>query len=136
MRVNSVNMAKETENNQFYENEFARVWIENKILCCEVKPNVILTRSSARSIVYLRNCLQEEAYYAVYCDIRGIIESDQDSRDFITTIGFDHIKAISFLVTPYQSENLQLYLDSSNLKIESYISENKEIALKKLAPHI
>lgn len=124
------------KNIKFYENDFARVWIENKILCCEIKPNVVLNYHVARAAVYLRLRLQEEIYYAVYCDITGILESDEIARNYISNCGFTNVKAVSFLVTPYQYRNLQAYLDIRNIQVPCFITDNTEKAIENLAPYV
>lgn len=118
-----------------YKNDFARAWIEDKILCCEIKPNVYLNYHGARAVNHLRHHLQEGRNYPVFCDIRGIIEADEVARNFISIFGFTLVKAVSFLVTPGQVSNMKAYLKIYNIQATKFVAVDKEEAFKELAPY-
>jgi hypothetical protein len=81
----------------YHENEFAQFWIQNDILYFEYKPNVIINLKAAQLVVADRLLVQNEKAYPVFCDIRGIMDSDKAARDYLAQSGSVLTKAVSVL---------------------------------------
>jgi hypothetical protein len=96
-----------------HENEFAKFWIRDDILFVEYKPNVIIDLVSAQRIVADRVMVQNEKAYPVFCDIRGLVDSDKAARDYLSQSGSILTKAVSLVV----HQSISLILTSYYLKI-------------------
>lgn len=83
--------------NEIFENKFAKFWISNQILFFEYKPGVIIDLKAAQCIVADRIQFQNGASYAIFCDVRGIIQIDKAARDYLAQSGSVLTKAVSFL---------------------------------------
>jgi hypothetical protein len=97
----------------YHENEFAKFWIQNGILFFEYKPDVIVHLAAAQCIVADRIRIQHGKAYPVFCDIRGVVDSDKDGRDYLAQYGSVLTKAVCLVA--YQ--NVSLILISFYLKI-------------------
>ncbi|MBF4473069.1 hypothetical protein [Flavobacterium sp. HJJ] len=71
----------------FYENEYARFWIADKILFFEYKPNTVIDLKVATSVVTDRIHFQNGRPFPVLCDIRGIISTEKAGRDYLAQSG-------------------------------------------------
>ncbi|TRX32985.1 hypothetical protein FNW52_16140 [Flavobacterium sp. ZT3R18] len=81
----------------YHENEFALFWIQNDILYFEYKPNVVINLKAAQLVVADRILVQNEKAYPVFCDIRGIVDSDKAARDYLAQSGSVLTKAVSLI---------------------------------------
>jgi hypothetical protein len=81
----------------YQDNEFAQFWIHNEILFFKYKPNVVINLIAAQRIVADRIQLQNEIAYPIFCDIRGIVETDKAARDYLAQSGSILTKAVSLV---------------------------------------
>jgi hypothetical protein len=95
------------------DNEFAQFWIHNEILFFKYKPNVVINLAAAQRIVADRIQLQNEMAYPVFCDIRGIVDSDKAARDYLAQSGSILTKAVSLV----GHQSISLSMTSFYLKI-------------------
>jgi hypothetical protein len=80
-----------------YENEYAHFWIRNSILFFEYKPNVVVDLIAAQRIVADRIQIQNEKAYPVFCDIRGVVDSNKAARDYLAQSGSVLTKAVGLV---------------------------------------
>jgi hypothetical protein len=97
----------------FQDNEFAQFWIHNEILFFKYKPNVVINLTAAQRIVADRIQLQNEMAYPIFCDIRGIVDSDKAARDYLAQSGSILTKAVSLV----GHQSVSLSMTSFYLKI-------------------
>ena len=97
----------------FQDNEFAQFWIHNEILFFKYKPNVVINLIAAQRIVADRIQLQNELAYPIFCDIRGIVDSDKAARDYLAQSGSILTKAVSLV----GHQSISLSMTSFYLKI-------------------
>lgn len=97
----------------FQDNEFAQFWIHNEILFFKYKPNVVINLRAAQNIVADRIQLQNGLSYPIFCDIRGIVDSDKAARDYLAQSGSILTKAVSLV----GHQSISLSMISFYLKI-------------------
>ena len=97
----------------FQDNEFAQFWIHNEILFFKYKPNVVINLTAAQRIVADRIQLQNGLSYPIFCDIRGIVDSDKAARDYLAQSGSILTKAVSLV----GHQSISLSMTSFYLKI-------------------
>ncbi|WP_333696014.1 DUF7793 family protein [Flavobacterium sp.] len=110
-----------------YENEHALFWVENGILFFEYKPDTILNLNVAKRVVADRIQFQNEKYYPVLCDIRGIIDTDKSGRDYLAQSGSLLTKAVGLIV--HQKVSLTIsnfYLQVSKPTVPTKLFTTKE----------
>lgn len=113
-----------------YENDFAKFWIDNGILYYVYKPYPIINLDLAKQIVADRLKLQGGIIYPMFCDTRGIINSEQDARDYLATRGSILCTAIAFLVeSVYNLEMVNFYIKTSKPCIPAHIFTKRQEAL-------
>lgn len=95
------------------DNEFAKFWIHNEILFFKYKSNVVINLIAAQRIVADRIQLQNELAYPIFCDIRGIVDSDKAARDYLAQSGSILTKAVSLV----GHQSISLSMTSFYLKI-------------------
>ena len=78
-----------------YENPYATFWIADGILYCIYKPKVVITFKVAHLVVADRLRFQNEKAYPVLCDIRGIIGSEKEGRDYLAQYGSSLTTAVA-----------------------------------------
>jgi hypothetical protein len=71
----------------FYENNYARFWISDGILFFEYKPNTIIDLMAAKRIVSDRVRFQNEKSFPIFCDVRGVIDTEKAGRDYLAQSG-------------------------------------------------
>ena len=81
-----------------YENDYATFWIESGILFFKYKSDVILNLDVAKQVVAARIQFQNEKYYPVLCDTRGVISTDKSGRDYLAQSGSLLTTAVGLLV--------------------------------------
>jgi hypothetical protein len=121
----------------YFENEYAHFWIRDDILFVEYKPNVVIDLASAQRIVADRVLLQNEKAYPVFCDIRGLVDSDKAARDYLSQSGSVLTKAVSLVV--HQSISLILtsyYLKICKPSVPTKLFTDESAALAFLKPYI
>lgn len=97
-----------------FENDYAEFWLEDDIVYFIYKPGTILTIESARRVVEDRKRFQNNISYPVYCDARGLKDSDKQARDFLAKEGSDLVIAVAILTgSPVTRLMINFYLTIS-----------------------
>jgi len=121
----------------FYENEFARFWIANGILFFEYKPKTILNFRVAKSVVADRIMFQNEKAYPIFCDVRGVIDTEKAGRDYLAKSGSLLTKAVGLLADEEVILTISnFYLQVSKPAVPTQIFTKKEDALLFLKEYI
>jgi len=119
-----------------FENEYALFWISNDILFFEYKPNVVITLESAKRIVADRIYMQNEIAYPIFCDTRGVVDTDKAGRDYLAKNGSLSAKAVSILASHQVASIItNFYLRVSKPQVPTKVFTNKEAALAFLEPY-
>jgi hypothetical protein len=121
----------------FQDNEFAQFWIHNEILFFKYKPNVVINLTAAQRIVGDRIQLQNETAYPIFCDIRGIVDSDKAARDYLAQAGSILTKAVSLV--GHQSVSLSMtsfYLKICKPSVPTKIFTDESAALVFLEKYV
>ncbi|WP_367769146.1 hypothetical protein AB3G33_10615 [Flavobacterium sp. WC2421] len=121
----------------FQDNEFAQFWIHNEILFFKYKPNVVINLTAAQRIVGDRIQLQNEMAYPIFCDIRGIVDSDKAARDYLAQSGSILTKAVSLV--GHQSVSLSMisfYLKICKPSVPTKIFTDEAAALVFLEKYV
>ncbi|PHR96761.1 MAG: hypothetical protein COA80_08510 [Leeuwenhoekiella sp.] len=105
-----------------YENAYAEYRIKTGILFLYYKSLTCLTLNAAEKVVHDRLAFQTGKAYPVYCDVRKIIDSEKEARDYLIGQGNALILAIAFRVTHPVSESItQFYLKKNKPKIPTQL---------------
>lgn len=96
-----------------YENQNAKFWIEDEILFFEYKPNTTVNLEVAMRVVADRVAFQNERYFPVFCDTRGIASIDKAARDYLAKSGSMLAKAVALI----GSENVSITMSTFYLEI-------------------
>jgi hypothetical protein len=97
----------------YHESEFFQFWICNDILFFKYKPGSVINLKVAQRIVADRIQLQNEISYPIFCDTRGIVDSDKAARDYLAQSGSILAKAVSLV----GHKSVSLIITSFYLKI-------------------
>lgn len=105
-----------------YENAYAEYRIKTGILFLYYKSHTCLTLHAAEKVVHDRLAFQNGKAYPVYCDVRKIIDSEKEARDYLIRQSNALILAIAFRVNhPVSDSMIQFYLQKSNRKIPTLV---------------
>jgi len=102
-----------TAAHESYENQNAKFWIENEILFFQYKPSTAIDLTVAMRIVADRVAFQNDRYFPVFCDIRGIISTDKAGRDYLAKSGSILAKAVALIV----NENISMTMSTFYLEV-------------------
>lgn len=121
----------------FYENEYAKFWIEDGILIFKYSPGIAIDLDIAMRVVADRIALQNERHLPVLCDSRGVASTDKPSRDYLANSGSLLAKAVALLV----GENVSMmvssfYLEISRPAVPTKIFTTQEEALAFLSEYL
>ena len=108
--------------NNSLSNEFATFWIDDGILYFIYHPSVVIDLAAAEKVVTDRLKYQGEKVLPVFCDTRGIKDTDKSARDFLAKEGSLMTTAVAFLVNPPISKAIT----------DFYIRTNKPITPTKI----
>ncbi|MEP6262853.1 MAG: hypothetical protein ABJ092_14850 [Gillisia sp.] len=115
----------------YFENEIAKMWIEDGILYFEYKPGTFINLEVARKIVESRLEMQGTKAYPVFCDIRGITSSTKTARDYLANEGSILVKAMSALSLEHVSSGIvDFYIQTNKPRVPTKIFTSKYLALK------
>ncbi|UGU17339.1 hypothetical protein LS482_05570 [Sinomicrobium kalidii] len=121
----------------FFENEYAKFWVDQNILFYVYKTDIIVNLEAAKKIVADRIAFQKEKSYPVFCDIRGIKDVNKTARDYLAIEGSTLTKAVSILVDPPISRAiLDFYLKMSKPLIPTEVFTERHEAIQFLTPYI
>lgn len=115
---------------EYYENDYALFWIEGHVLYFEYKPDTVITLAVAKKVVSDRIRFQNEKTYPVFCDVRGIIDSDKSGRDYLAQSGSILTKAVAILGHQNVSQTMSsFYLKINKPSVPTAFFTNKQSAL-------
>lgn len=115
----------------YFENDFAEFWTEESVLFFIYKPGVVINLESAKQIVRDRLMVQKNTPYAVFCDMRGIKDSDKAARDYLAKEGSNLVRAVAVLTdSPVTKIMLNFYLTISRPLIPTKMFTDKNQALE------
>lgn len=121
----------------YYENDYARFWIDGHVLYFEYKPDTVITLAVAQKIVSDRIQFQNEKTYMVLCDIRGIVDSDKAGRDYLAQSGSVLTKAVAILGHQKVTQTMSsFYLKINKPSVATAFFTNKQSALAFLEAYI
>jgi hypothetical protein len=119
------------------ENEFAEFWIQEGILYFIYKHGSVINLDAAKKIVAERLKLQAGVPYPVFCDLRGIRDSDKAARDYLAREGSELVKAVGALVeSPVTKVMLNFYMKIDRPRTPTQMFTTKEDALLYLQAYI
>lgn len=120
-----------------FDNEYALFWVSDSILFFEYKPNVVITLAAAKRIVADRLYMQNEIAYPIFCDIRGIVDTDKAGREYLAKYGSLAAKAVSILAPDSVSNTIiSFYVKINKPEVPTKVFTNKAAALAFLQPYI
>lgn len=105
-----------------FSNSYATFWVDDGILNFIYHPEVVLDITAAETVVADRIKFQEGKEYPVFCDTRGIKDTEKAARDFLAKEGSLLALAVAFLVNPPISQAIT----------DFYIRTNKPITPTKI----
>jgi hypothetical protein len=115
----------------YFENDFAEFWIEENVLFFIYKPGISINLEAAKRIVADRKKVQNGIEYPVFCDMRGIKDSDKPARDFLAKEGSSMVKAVGVLTdSPVTKIMLNFYLTISRPLVPTKMFTDKNNALE------
>lgn len=118
-----------------FSNEYATFWIEEDILFFIYHPAVNIDLFAAEKVVTDRVRLQAEKNYPVFCDTRGIKDTEKAARDFLAKEGSLLASAVAFLVNPPISQAItDFFIRTNKPVIPTKIFTEKYEAIKFLQP--
>lgn len=81
--------------NSISENPYASFRIADGILFCSYKPKVVLTFKVAHLVVADRLRFQNEKSFPIFCDMRGVIGTEKEGRDYLAQYGSSLTTAVA-----------------------------------------
>jgi hypothetical protein len=81
----------------YFQNDFAEFWTEGEILFFIYKNGITMNLDAARKVVADRINVQKGIPYPVFCDMRGIKDSDKPARDYLAKEGSTLVSAVAVL---------------------------------------
>ena len=103
-------------------NDYATFWIDDGVLHFVYHPSVVLNLHAAEQVVSDRLKFQGEKVLPVFCDTRGIKDTEKSARDFLAKEGSVMTSAVAFLVNPPISQAIT----------DFYIRTNKPVTPTKI----
>lgn len=120
-----------------FENRYARIWIKDRILFIEYRPNLVLNLKEAKRVVSDRLGLQKNKAFPVLCDPSGILKTNIETLEYLSREGSLLIKALAFLTKNPRSLLLtKFYMETHRHEIPTAVFKNKFQALHFLQSHI
>ena len=115
----------------YFENDFAEFWVENDILFFIYKPGVKVYLNVAEQVVKDRVQLQNETAYPVFCDMRGVKDSDKPARDYLAKEGSTLVTAVAVLIdSPVTKIMLNFYLNINRPQTPTRMFTDQSLALE------
>lgn len=110
------------------DGKLAKLELKNKIVIHTYK-QVFLTLEIAKRCVAERVQFQNGKEYPVLCDMRNILLSQEQARNYLAGIGSTAVKALALLTDSFTEPMAKIYLDSYPQSIPTGIFSNEEEAL-------
>jgi len=115
---------------EFYENEFAKFWLSERILFFEYKPQVKITLKVAQRVVSDRIAFQNGQSYPILCDSRGIVDSNKAGRDYLAQYGSILVTAVALIIQEQVLSTISnFYLQVSRPSVPTQLFTTYEDAL-------
>lgn len=108
--------------NSSLTNDYATFWIDDGVLHFVYHPSVVLNLRAAEQVVSDRLKFQGEKVLPVFCDTRGIKDTEKSARDFLAKEGSVMTTAVAFLVNPPISQAIT----------DFYVRTNKPVTPTKI----
>jgi len=119
---------------EFIENDFAKFWIENNILYFVYKQGTKMNLEAAKRVVADRLKVQKGVSYPVYCDMKGVKDSDKPARDYLAKEGSELVTAVAVVIdSPVTRIMLNFYLNINGPITPTRMFTEKDKALEYLA---
>jgi hypothetical protein len=120
-----------------FENEYAKCWIKEGILFFAYKEGVRIDINAAKKIIEARAQFQNDRYYPLLTDIRGVSYFEKPARDYFATEGTRLIRSTAILVgSPMSVLIARFYLSINKPAIPTQIFTNRDEALKYLSAFV
>jgi hypothetical protein len=118
---------------KYFENQFAEYWVEDGVLFFIYKPGTNMNLEAARQVVKDRLEVQNGKSYPVFCDMRGVRDSDKPARDYLAKEGSSLVRAVAVLTdSPVTKIMLNFYLTISKPLIPTKMFTDRSQALQYL----
>lgn len=108
--------------NSSLTNDYATFWIDDGVLHFVYHPSVVVNLRAAEQVVSDRLKFQGEKVLPVFCDTRGIKDTEKSARDFLAKEGSVMTTAVAFLVNPPISQAIT----------DFYVRTNKPVTPTKI----
>jgi hypothetical protein len=119
---------------EFIENEFAKFWIEDGILYFVYKQGIKMNLEAAKRIVADRLKVQKGVSFPVFCDMKGVKDSDKPGRDYLAKEGSELVTAVAVMIdSPVTRIMLNFYLNINGPITPTRMFTEKDKALEYLA---
>ena len=113
-----------------YENEFAGIWIEDGIMCCVYKTDV-LSLDVAKECVNLRCKAAAGKDYLTFIDLTKLKSVDKEAREYMSSEGTFSVKASALLIDSAISKFIaNFFLQVNKPKIPTRLFTSKSAAFK------
>jgi hypothetical protein len=114
----------------YFQNDFAEFWTDDDILFFIYKPGITMNIEAAKRVVADRIEVQKGIPYAVFCDMRGIKDSDKPARDYLAKEGSSMVKAVAVLTdSPVTKIMANFYLTISRPIVPTKMFTDKSQAV-------
>lgn len=118
-----------------YKNAYAEYQLNPGILFFNYKQQR-LTLQVAQQVVRDRLHLQRNRAYPIYCDVRNIIDTHKEARDYLAREGAALTRAVAFRISgPVSESMLHFYLQRTNPHTPTQLFFKKKPALMFLNKH-
>lgn len=114
----------------YYENDYAEIWIEDGIVFNIYKPNLVLTLEVAKKLVEDRLRVSNGVSRPLFADISELISVDRKARRYLSKEGGELVNAGAFLVTSPISKfagNVFMKIDKPTVPMRLFTSKDKAI---------
>ena len=112
------------------KDEVADIRIEDGIMHFVYKPHTILNLKNATTAVNQRLAIQKDKAYPIFCDVRGLVSSDKEGRDYLAKEGSVLVRAVGILASdPLTNQIIYFYLNNSKPRIPTRIFSQRFAAL-------
>ena len=129
-RAKILNSPSNRNSEQFFENAYCQLWIENGILYVMYRKGLYLRLEDAKIIVADRLKFQQGVVYPAYCDFQGVIRGDKAARDYLANEGSAMVSAIACHITsPAVRIITNIYVTFSRPKVITRMFSKKEYAI-------
>lgn len=118
---------------KYFENQFAEYWLEDGVLFFVYKPGTHMNLEAAKQVVKDRLAVQNGESYPVFCDMRGVRDSDKPARDYLAKEGSSLVRSVAVLTdSPVTKIMLNFYLTISKPLIPTKMFTDRNQALQYL----